>query len=135
MKKILSIVASVAMLGLVWHFAPLGQNQIVHAQQFADCVSSAAAPSCASAATGHVTIAAGATTVVVGTTAVAAGSEIFISRDDTQGTLLGVTCNTATVTGEIKTSARVAGTSFTITVQTTPAVNPGCYTFNIVNRN
>lgn len=98
-----------------------------------NCSSSASPAVCGSSATGSVTIAAGATTVTVNTTAVTANSQIELWRDDSLGAKLGVTCNTATVMGEIKTSTRVAGTSFTITVQTAPVTNPGCLSFSIVN--
>jgi hypothetical protein len=141
MKKIFAVPLSICLiLALIyagysfdaWRFAHPGK---VYAQQFADCVSSAVAPACSNAATGHVTLAAGATTAVVATAAVANGSEIFLVRNDAEGTLLGVTCNTATTMGDLKTSARTPGTSFTITVTTTPAANPYCLDFYIVNRN
>lgn len=98
-----------------------------------NCSSSASPAVCSSAASGSVVVAAAATTVQVNTTAVSANSQIHLTRDDSLGSKLSVTCNTATVMGEIKVSARTAGTSFTITVQTAPATNPGCIGYTIVN--
>jgi len=98
-----------------------------------NCSSSASPAVCSSSAAGSVVVAAAATTVTVNTTAVTANSQILLTRDDSLGTKLSVTCNTATVMGEAKVSARVAGTSFTITVQTAPATNPGCFSYSIVN--
>src|SRR5437899_1877115 len=83
-----------------------------------NCSSSASPAVCGAAPAGSVVIAAAATTVQVNTTAVTANSQILVFRDDSLGTKLSVTCNTATVIGEIKVSARTAATNFTITVQT-----------------
>jgi len=98
-----------------------------------DCTSSASPAVCGAAAAGSVTVAAAATTKVVNTTAVTANSQIFIARDDSLGTKLSVTCNTATAMTEKKISARTAGTSFTITVAPTPATNPYCLSFTLFN--
>lgn len=72
-------------------------------------------------------------TCVVNDTAVGANSIIVINPDASLGARLSVTCNT---TADIPTgpriSARTAGTSFTINLGTL-AVNPGCYTFVIIN--
>lgn len=98
-----------------------------------NCSSSASPAVCGSAASGSVTLAAAATTEVVNTTAVTANSQILLTRDDSLGTKLSVTCNTATVVGTIRVSARTGGTSFTIAVDTTPATNPLCLSYTIVN--
>ena len=98
-----------------------------------NCTSSASPAVCGSAAAGSVVVAAAATTVQVNTTAVTANSQILLTRDDSLGTKLSVTCNTATVMGEMKVSARTSGSNFTITVQTTPVTNPGCISYSIIN--
>lgn len=98
-----------------------------------NCSSAASPAACGSAVAGSVVVLAAATSVVVNTSQVTANSQILITRDDSLGTKLSVTCNTATVMGEAKVSARVAGTSFTITVQTAPATNPGCFSYSIIN--
>lgn len=97
-----------------------------------NCTSAASPAVCAGAANGSVVIAAGATTVTVNTTAVAATSLILLQEDDSLGTKLGVTCNTTSL-GATKISARVAGTSFTITTASAPAVNPACLSFLVQN--
>lgn len=98
-----------------------------------NCSSSASPAVCGSAAAGSVAVAAAATTVTVNTTAITANSQILLARDDSLGTKLSVTCNTATVMGEMKISSRTGGTSFTITVQTAPITNPGCISYSIIN--
>jgi len=96
-----------------------------------NCADSAGAAACGAAPAGSVVIDAGATTVVVSTTAVTANSQIFVQEDSGLGARLGVTCNT---TPQLNTvSARTAATSFTITTAVTPAVNPRCYGYVIVN--
>lgn len=100
-----------------------------------NCSSSAAPAVCGSAAAGSVVVAAAATTVTVNTTAVTANSQIFLAADDTLGTKLSVTCNStlATLIGGLAITARTAGTSFQITSGATPAVNPLCISYFIVN--
>jgi hypothetical protein len=100
-----------------------------------NCSSSASPAVCGSAAAGSVVIAAAGTTVTVNTTAVTANSQIFLLADDTLGTKLGVTCNStlATLVGGLAVTARTGGTSFQITSGTTPAVNPLCLSYFIVN--
>lgn len=117
-------VATVSSAGLI-KGATYGSN--------ANCSSSASPAICAAAPAGSVVVAAAASTVVVDTTAVTANSQIFLARDDSLGTKLSVTCNTATAAGDIKVSARTAATSFTITVQNAPAANPLCLSYFIVN--
>lgn len=94
-----------------------------------DCASSAG--TCTQHISGSVSIAAAATTVTVATTALQTNSTIYITRDDTLGTKLGVTCNTATAAGDIKVSTRTPGTSFIITVQNAPAATPLCLNWEI----
>jgi hypothetical protein len=95
------------------------------------CASSASPAVCGGFTTGSFVIAAGATTVTVNTTAVGTRNSIIPIEDDTLGTELGVTCNTATSVPEPNVSARVAGTSFTVTVTVAPVTNPKCYTYTI----
>jgi hypothetical protein len=96
-----------------------------------NCASSAG--TCGSASSGSVSIAAAASTVTVATTSVTANSVIILTRDDTLGTKLTVTCNTATAAGDIKVSTRTGGTSFVITVQNSPVTNPLCLNYVILN--
>lgn len=90
---------------------------------------------CAAAPAGAVTIAAAATTVTVSTTAVTANSQILLSRDNSLGTRLSVTCNTQSslVLGMPYVSARTAGTSFVVTLDVAPTTNPLCLNYSIVN--
>ena len=100
-----------------------------------NCSSSASPAVCGSAAAGVVTIAAGATTVVVDSTAVTAGSEIHPTFDESLGTKLGVTCNSASASegATYFVSARTAGTSFTLKTNTAPTTNPACLSYTIHN--
>lgn len=104
-------------------------------QSTSNCSSSAAPAVCGSAPDGSVVIAAAATTVTVNTTAVTANSQILLAADDTLGTKLSVTCNStlATLVGGLAITTRTAGTSFQITSGATPAVNPLCISYSIVN--
>lgn len=95
-----------------------------------NCSSSASPAVCGSAAAGSFVLAAAATTVTVNTTAVTANSQIIVVNDDSLGTKLSVTCNTAL--DQVFVSGRVAATSFTIT-GTAPVTNPNCYSYLIVN--
>lgn len=97
-----------------------------------NCSSSASPAVCAAASSGSVVVAASATTVVVNTTAVTANSQIKLQEDSSLGTKLSVTCNTTPATTAPTVSARVAGTSFTITT-TVPTTNPRCFSYSIVN--
>ena len=95
-----------------------------------DCVSKTAPAVCANDLTGSVVVAAGATTVVVNDSAVASGSHIIVQEDSSLGTNLGVTCNTTPATAPPTISARVIGTSFTITTPA-PTTNPRCFSFHL----
>jgi len=95
------------------------------------CFSAAAPAVCSGTIDGFVTIAAGASTVVVNTTAVTSKSTISLTFDTTQGTNLGVTCNTSAQTPYV--SARTAATSFTIAVASNFVTNPGCIGFHLKN--
>jgi hypothetical protein len=112
-----------------------GRTQVDSFGTTGNCASAAAPAVCGSSASGHVVVAAAGTTVVVNTTAVTATSEIMLSRDNSLGTLLSVTCNTqSSVTlGMPYVSARTAGTSFTITADVAPTTNPLCLHYTIVN--
>jgi len=97
----------------------------------ANCSSTTAPAVCGIAAAGSVNIAVGATSVAVNTTAVTANSQIVPIFDSSLGTKLGVTCNTTFAQPYV--SARVAGTSFTVTVPTAPTTNPACFSYSITN--
>ena len=129
-KYIAFAFVTVVLLGSL-SLLPIIHPTVAHAQQYAECISSATSPGCASAAYGIVTIAASAQTVVVNTTAVTATSPIFLTYDYSLGTALGVTCNT---TGQaLEVSARTIGSSFTVKSLTgTFSTNPGCLSFYII---
>lgn len=97
-----------------------------------NCTSSAAPAVCAAAPAGSVVVAASGTTVVVNTSAVTASSQIFVQEDASLGTKLSVICNATAATAPPTISARVAGTSFTITT-TAPTTNPRCFSYFIIN--
>lgn len=94
------------------------------------CTSSASPAVCGNTTAGFVAIAAGGTTLTINTTAVTASSIILAQPDQSLGTALGVTCNTAL--NNINVSARVPGTSFTV-VTNTPVTNPECMSFLLIN--
>lgn len=96
---------------------------------------SSGAGTCVAAPAGSVTVAAAATTVTVATTVVTANSQIILTRDNSLGTKLSVTCNTQSslVLGDAYVSARTAGTSFVITLDVAPTTNPLCLSYLIVN--
>jgi hypothetical protein len=98
-----------------------------------NCSSSASPAVCGSASAGGFTIPAAATTVTVNTTAVTANSTIIVIEDDSLGTKLSVTCNTATSVPEPNISARVNATSFSVLVTVAPVTNPKCYSYFLVN--
>jgi hypothetical protein len=126
------VLAAVAAIGI---FAVPSVVKPIHAQQYAECISSIAAPACQSAQYGLVTIASGgATTVVVNTTAVTGKAIILLTQDTStvMGTTLSVTCNTTNQAAWV--SARVVGASFTITSASSFTTNPGCYQFHIINQ-
>jgi hypothetical protein len=111
------------------------------AKQTTNCAAagSAANPSvvaCSAAASGLFSCATNASTgtCTIDTTAVTANSVIQIEPDDSLGTALSVTCNTAMDTGLTapRVGARVAGTSFTINLGTF-STNPECFSYIIVN--
>lgn len=99
------------------------------------CTSAASPAVCSSAATGSVNLAASATAIVVNTTLVSANSTIHVTRDNSLGAALSVTCNTQSslTLGTPYVSARTAATSFTITVDVAPTTNPLCLSYTIVN--
>lgn len=99
-----------------------------------NCANAASPAVCGSSSAGAVVIAPAATTVVVNTTAVQASSRIFIVPDES-ATIASTTCNTtaAVALATFGVTARVAGTSFTITTTGTVATNPACYSYFIVN--
>jgi hypothetical protein len=101
-----------------------------------NCSSSASPAVCGVAAAGSVAVPTGTNaTLTVNTSAVTANSQILVQSDETLGTKLSVTCNTtlASVIVEPVVTARVAGTSFTITISGTTTTNPVCLSYLIVN--
>lgn len=95
------------------------------------CFSSDSPADCGAFINGFAAIAAGASSVVVKTTSVTAKSQISLTFDLTQGTNLGVKCNTTAQQPYI--SARKAGISFTISVPSIFSHDPGCIGFHIKN--
>lgn len=98
-----------------------------------NCSSSAAPAVCGSAAAGSFVIAAAGTSVTVNTTAVTANSQIFVQEDESLGAKLGVTCNTGILANPPAITARTAATSFAVGITAGLAVNPVCFSYNIVN--
>ena len=99
-----------------------------------NCSSGASPAVCGSARAGSVAVPTGATpTLVINSTAVTATSEILLNVDES-ATIAGTTCNTtlATLVNPVVT-ARSAGTSFTIQMNSTLATNPACVDYQIVN--
>jgi hypothetical protein len=110
-------------------FGPLSSPDFILS---ALCIASGASPvSCGSDTGGFVTVQAGSTSVTVDTSGITADAIIIPQFDASLGTALGVTCNTTVDLPTI--TARVTGTSFTITVPAAPATNPACISFLIVN--
>jgi hypothetical protein len=99
------------------------------------CTSSASPAVCGANSTGAVALAASATTLEVDSSAVTAGSQIILTRDDSLGTLLTVTCDTQSslVVGTPRVSARTTSTSFTISTDVGTTTNPMCISYLIVN--
>ena len=97
------------------------------------CASSASPAVCSAAPAGFVAVPASATTLTVDTTAVTANSQIFLQFDSSLGTALSVTCNASQAGKLYWVSARSAGTSFTITTNTSFATNFACLSYFIVN--
>ena len=99
-----------------------------------NCSSGASPAVCGSARAGSVAVPTGATpTLVIDSSAVTATSEILLNVDES-ATIAGTTCNTtlATLVNPVVT-ARSAGTSFTIQMNSTLATNPACVDYQIVN--
>ena len=99
-----------------------------------NCSSGASPAVCGSARAGSVAVPTGATpTLVIDSSAVTATSEILLNVDES-ATIAGTTCNTtlATLVNPVVT-ARSAGTSFTIQMNSTLAANPACVDYQIVN--
>jgi hypothetical protein len=96
-----------------------------------NCTSAASPSVCGASTVGAVAMAAAATTLTVNTTAVTAKSRIIVDMDASLGSDLSVTCNVNNIAVWI--SARVPGTSFTITAASGPVTNPMCMSYTIVN--
>lgn len=100
-----------------------------------NCSSSASPAVCGSASGGSIAVSTGTNpTLTVNTTAVTANSQILMNIDESLGTKLSVTCNTTltTLTNPVVT-ARTAGTSFTVQIGATIAVNPACVSYLVIN--
>jgi hypothetical protein len=112
-------------------------NDTIHSRYstLSNCSSSASPAVCGSAAAGSVAVPTGSTpTLQINTTAVTANSQIFVTIDEGLGTKLAVTCNnTLSTLVDPVVTARTAGTSFTIQINATLAVNPACVSYFIVN--
>ena len=87
---------------------------------------------CVTAQGGFTTIAAGQTTVTVLTTEVELLSRVLITEDTTQGTMLGITCN-STLGRHYAITQIVPGVSFTITTDAAPSSTQACLDFDIRN--
>lgn len=101
-----------------------------------NCAVTGASPlACVAAPVGAGSIAVGATSTTVNTTVVTANSVIQITPDSSLGAKLGaITCNTTVATvGTWSVTARVAATSFTVSVSGTVGTNPACFSFSVMN--
>ena len=96
-----------------------------------NCTSSTSPAVCATAPEGAAVIATGETSVVVNTTAVTANSNISLTFDSSLSSRLGVSCNK--IFSQPYVTARIAGTSFSVTVGSAPSSNPLCFTYRIGN--
>jgi len=87
---------------------------------------------CSSSSAGGFAIGPANSSVVIDTTAVTTSSQIDIWIDNSLSTAVGTTCAPTTVLMPY-VSSRVAGTSFTVTLNGTVAGNPECFGFFIHN--
>jgi hypothetical protein len=111
--------------------SPLAATQY---QTATNCASSASPAVCGSAAAGSVAVPAGTNpTLQVNTIAVTANSQIILIEDESLGTRLSVTCQTAALPSATFVTARVAATSFTFQANGVFTTNPVCYSYWIVN--
>lgn len=117
-----------------------GGIKTANIQTFSDCANTAEPAICGANTTGSVVIGVGNSAVIVNTSAITANSEIFLTPDETIGTTgsgkLSVTCNTtqATALAILGVTARVVGTSFTVTTTAgSVTTHPVCIHFAIVN--
>lgn len=97
------------------------------------CISTANPAVCGSSSGGFFVIAVSAGTVVIDTTAVLSNSIIGVAEDDSIGPLLGVTCNSAGLTGNAAVVQRPPAStgSFTFGVANAPSTNPFCFSWLI----
>jgi hypothetical protein len=102
-----------------------------HYATLTNCSSSASPAACGPASSGSVAVAVSGSSVVVDTTAVTANSIITPTFDSSLGAKLGVTCNTTAQQPYV--TARIAGTSFTISVAGVFSTHPGCFSYEIIN--
>lgn len=100
------------------------------------CYTSGSPAVCGAAPVGGVAVPTGSSpTLVVNDTLVTANSQILLTIDQSLGTKLTATCNSANTTGGslIAVSARSPGTSFTIVSPGVVATNPVCVNYMIIN--
>jgi len=99
-----------------------------------NCSNAASPAVCGSASSGVVAVPTGTNpTLTINTSAVTANSRFFLTIDES-ATIAATTCNTtlATLLQPVVT-ARIPGTSFTIQVPATLAVNPACVSYLVFN--
>lgn len=93
---------------------------------------SSSSPAVLGAATrGQFVVAASATTANASTTAMTVNSLVFVQNTGTT-TIPGVTCNT-TVASSTQVTTKIAGNGFIVKVVPSPATNPYCLDFHIIN--
>lgn len=80
---------------------------------------------------GHFIVATGASTAQASTTAVTANSTIILEQELTTP-IPGTTCNTV-IASDTVVSTKVPGIGFTVTNSYTPATNPQCEEYFIIN--
>ncbi|MGC1583772.1 MAG: hypothetical protein WA766_19990 [Candidatus Acidiferrales bacterium] len=97
------------------------------------CISTANPAVCGSSSGGFFVIAVSAGTVVIDTTAVLSNSIIGVAEDDSIGPLLGVSCNSAGLTGNAAVVQRPPAStgSFTFGVANAPSTYPFCFSWLI----
>jgi len=111
-----------------------GTNVVADGYNSAFCISAASPAACGGAYRGYVAVPTGTNpTLVVDTTAASASSAFILTPDQSLGTALSVTCNTATVPTNQTVTARTPGTSFTFEAVGTFSTNPVCYSYVVVN--
>jgi hypothetical protein len=130
-----TVISGTGLASLLAQLASLGV--IANNTTNTNCASAASPAVCGTSAAGSVAVPTGATpTLQINTTAITANSQVMLTVTEapTTGTRLGVTCNTtlSTLVNPVEIS-RVAGSSFTIQMNSTLAINPACVHYMITN--